>query len=103
VDQTIPLGTFASATGNNSSPATVDVPSAAGELVFGVVCAEYEPVITDPSQTQRWNISIPDAEGSTNGAGSTEAGAAPTVTTSWTLNPSYNHWAVGGVSIKPSP
>jgi hypothetical protein len=102
VNQATPLGTFASATGNSSSPATVNVPSATGELVFGVVSAEYNTVTTDPSQTQRWNISIP-GDGNTNGAGSTEAGAAPTVTTSWTINPDYNHWAVGGVSIKPSP
>jgi hypothetical protein len=101
VNQATPLGAFASATGNSSSPATVNVPSATGELVFGVVAAEYEAVTTDPSQTQRWNISIPDVDGSTNGAGSTEAGAGPSVTTSWTLNPSYNHWAVGGVSIRP--
>ena len=103
VNQSTPLGSFVSAIGSDSSPATVNVPSAAGELVFGVVCAEYQPVVTDPSQTQLWNIRIGATTGETNGAGSTEAGAAPTVTTSWTLPyPSYNHWAVGGVSIRPS-
>jgi cellulose synthase/poly-beta-1,6-N-acetylglucosamine synthase-like glycosyltransferase len=102
VNQSTPLGTFTPATGNNSSPATVDVPSAAGELVFGVVCTEYEPVTTDPSQTERWNLRLTGTVGETNGAASTEAGAAPSVTTSWTLDPSYNHWAVGGVSIKPA-
>ena len=101
VDQDTPLGTFASASGNSSSPATVNVPSEEGELVFGVVSAEYNSVTTGPGQTERWNRNI-SGDGSTNGAGSTEAGAAPTVQTSWTINPDYNHWVVGGVSIKPS-
>lgn len=102
VNQSTPLGTFVPAVGNNSSPATVDVPSAVGELVYGVVCVEYEPVITDPSQNELWNRSITGTNGSTNGAASTEAGASPTVTTSWTIaDPTYEHWVVGGVSIKP--
>jgi len=102
VNQSTPLGTFASAVGNNSSPATVDIPSAAGELVFGVVCIEYEPVITGPGQAQLWNRTNTATTGEVSGAGSTEAGAGPTVTTSWTIaDPTYEHWAVGGVSIKP--
>jgi hypothetical protein len=102
VNQSTPLGTFASATGDNSSPATVDVTSATGELVYGVVCVEYEPAITDPSQTELWNRSITGTTGSTNGAASTEAGTGPTVTTSWTISDTtYEHWAVGGVSINP--
>jgi hypothetical protein len=99
VDQSSPLRTFASAIGNGTSPATVDVDSAAGELVFGVVACEYSTVTTDPSQTQRWNISVSN----TNGAGSTETSAGATVATSWTVDsPSGTHWAVGGISIKPS-
>jgi hypothetical protein len=103
VHQTTPLGAFASAIDSDTTSATVDVDSAAGEFVFGVVACEYDAVITDPSQTEHWNISVNGT--ATNGAGSTEAGAAPTVATSWTLvaepTPS-NHWAVGGVSIKPA-
>jgi hypothetical protein len=100
VDQTTPLGTFASATGDNSTSANVDVDSAANELVFGVISCEYDAVTTDPSQTERWNTTV----SGTSGAGSTEAGAAPTVATSWTIvaDPTPdNHWAIGGVSIKP--
>lgn len=41
------------------------------------------------------------AVSSTYGAGGTAAGAAPTVTMSWNLA-AANHWAIGGVSIKPS-
>ena len=36
VDQTTPLGTFASAIGTSAGPATVDVSSATGELVIAV-------------------------------------------------------------------
>jgi hypothetical protein len=101
VNQSTPLGTFAQATGNNSTPATVNVTSAAGELVFGVVAAEYQTVATGPGQAERWNTTIPTTTGPTTGAGSTEPGAG-SVTTSWTIaDPSNVHWAVGGVSIKP--
>jgi hypothetical protein len=101
VNQSTPLGSFVSGIGDNSSPATVNVPSAAGELVFGVVGVEYEPAVTDPGQTELWNRTIGSTTGSTSGAGSTEAGA-PSVTTSWTIvDTTYEHWAVGGVSIKP--
>ncbi len=99
VDQSTPLGNFASVIGNDSTPATVDVDSAADELVFGVVACEYSTVTTDLSQDERWNISVSN----TNGAGSTETSAGATVTTSWAVDsPSGTHWAVGGVSIKPS-
>jgi hypothetical protein len=103
VDQSSPLRTFASAIGNNTTSATVDVESAAGELVFGVVACEYDAVTTDPSQTEYWNISVNGT--ATNGAGSTEAGAAGTVPMTWAIQADPtpdNHWAVGGISIKPS-
>lgn len=98
VDQSSPLGNFASAIGNDSTPATVDVESAAGELVFGVVSSEYEDVTPDPSQTEYWNLT----NGGTRGAGSTETSTGTTVTMSWSLLGTSNHWAIGGVSIRPS-
>jgi type II secretory pathway pseudopilin PulG len=97
VDQTAPLGTFVSDHHDGSTPATVDIPSASGELVFGVAASEYEALTASSGQNERWNLSI----SSTYGAGGTAAGAAPTVTMSWDLG-SANHWAMGGVSIKPS-
>ena len=100
VDQSTPLGTFASAQADDSTPATVNIPSEAGELVYGVASAEYEAFTTASSgQNQHWNRSISGAD--TNGAGGTDTGASPTVTMSWELDPAYNHWAIGGVSIKP--
>jgi len=100
VDQSTPLGTFVSSTGDNSTPATVNIPSDSGELVFGVVSSEYEAFTPSSGQNQHWNMSISGED--TNGAGGTDAGGSPTVTMSWSLDPAYNHWAIGGVSIKPA-
>jgi hypothetical protein len=103
VDQTTPLGTFASAIGNDSTPASVNISSAPGELVFAVAAAEYDAITTAPTgQDVHWNTCT---SGTGNcGAGGTIAGAS-TVTMTWDLDvaatPS-NHWAIGGVSIKPS-
>ena len=100
VDQSTPLGTFASSTGDDSTPATVNIPSASGELVFGVASSEYEALTASSGQNQHWNRSISGAD--TNGAGGTDAGASQRSRCRgvWILH--YNHWAIGGVSIKPS-
>jgi prepilin-type N-terminal cleavage/methylation domain-containing protein len=98
VEQTTPLGTFASAFGDGN--ASVTVSSAADELVFSVVSAEYATSLTPSgTQTERWNLNTDG--NSTRGAGGTEAGAA-TVTHSWATTASGDHYAIGGVSIKPA-
>jgi hypothetical protein len=97
VHQTTPLGNFTSAIGDGIT-ATVDISSVTGELVFEVLAAEYSTSATvGAGQTERWNI----YRTSSIGAGSTEPGAA-TVTMSWTLTGSGDHWAIYGVSIKPA-
>jgi len=101
VDQTAPLGTFASVVADDSTTAALNIPSDSGELVFGVVSVEYDAVTASSGQTEQWNIGVPQ----TYGAGGTYAGASPNVTMSWDLvvdSPVYNHWSMGGVSIKPS-
>lgn len=100
VHQTTPLGTFVSAKApTDPGPATVNVSSAANELVFDTVACESCTSLTVGSgQTQRWNLVVEN--GQTRGAGSTEPGAA-TVTMSWTLG-TADHWAIGAVPIKPS-
>ena len=93
VDQTTPLGTFASAQGTGG----VTVSSAVDELVFGVVSAEeVSSLSTDAPATERWNINL----GNHFGAGATDDGAA-TVDFDWTMGVS-EQWAAGGVSIKPA-
>jgi hypothetical protein len=99
VHQTTPLGTFVSNKALSLGPATVDVSSAANELVFDTVgCEQCTSLTVGAGQTQRWNRVVEN--GSTRGAGSTEPGAA-TVTMSWTLG-SANDWAIGAIPIKPS-
>jgi MSHA biogenesis protein MshQ len=98
VDQFVPVGAFAGANGL-SATASVNVSSAADELVFGVVAAERPASLTPgAAQTEHWNIII-GGGGRTGGAGSTQAGAG-TVTPSWTLGRSES-WAIGAVAIKP--
>lgn len=99
VDQTTPLGTFASAKNRSAGPATVDVSSASNELVFDTVACEACGSLTaGGGQTEYWNEVAEN--GAIRGAGSTEPGAS-TVTMSWTLGAS-NDWAIGAVPIKPS-
>ena len=97
VDQADPLGNFASSAGDDTTSATVNIPSASGETVFGVVCAEYEPLTASSGQTEHWNASV----SGTNAAGGTAVAASSSVAMSWSLDPgTSNHWAIGGVSIK---
>jgi hypothetical protein len=103
VNQTTPLGAFASAVGS-TSPATVNVASAANELVFDTVGCESQ---SDPfsltvgaGQTQRWSSVVMGYDRFLTG-GSTEPGAA-TVTMSWTIVPASSvPWAIGAVPVRP--
>ena len=64
---------------------------------FAVVASETSNGLTaGAGQTEHWFYSVDG--GDTEGAGSTEAGAA-TVSTSWALGTS-DHWAIGGVSLR---
>jgi hypothetical protein len=98
VDQSTPLGAFASATAD-SGTASVTVASAANELVFDTLVVEGsadKALAPGAGQTERWDLyQAPRA----NGGGSTEAGAA-SVVMSWTF--ATDKWAIGGVSIKPA-
>ncbi len=99
VDQSTPLGAFASDFGYGQSTASASVSSAADELVFGVVSIDdpnFRVLTEGAGQTERWEL-----DGfQTTGGGSTAPGA-PTVDMSWTW-PASDNWAAGGVSIKPS-
>ena len=101
VDETTPLGTFASAIGDDTATASVTIPSAADELVFGVVTCEYDPISTAVTgQDVHWNTNTGNGN---YGAGGTNSGTSPIMTWGFTVaDPVYNHWATGGVSIKPS-
>lgn len=98
VNQTTPLGTFNSASGN-SNTATTTVSSAANELVYDVATFRNTTMTQAAGQTALYNI---NTGGEIDGAGaSTKAGAA-SVTMTWNA-PTNHEWAIGAVPIKPAP
>jgi hypothetical protein len=103
VDQSTPLGSFYSAEGDDTTTASLDITSTEGEFVYGVIAAEYDALTAGSGVDEQWNTSVDGT--STNGAGGTTNCGAATVTMSWSLvaeaTPN-NHWAIGGVSIKPT-
>ena len=71
------------------------------ELVVGVFACETCTSVSFPSPgVQRWNLVAGGRN--TIGAGATAEGAGPKVTLSASLGKS-DHWAIGGISIKPAP
>jgi hypothetical protein len=100
-DQVTPLENGVAATGS-ASPATVDVSSASGSLVIGVVAAwSWNTLTVGAGQTERWNYANPTYGPA--GAGSTEPGDT-TITMSWTLDSTSDYnWAMYGVSVKDAP
>ncbi len=100
VDQANPLGTFAGGYGDSNSP-SLSVASASNELVLGVFACETCSSVSFPSPgVRRWNLMAGGRN--TIGAGTTVEGAGPQVTLSASLGKS-DHWAMGGISIKPAP
>lgn len=96
--------TFAKNT-NSGGTLQLSIASAVNELVFAAVAWDDIPTSASTvgsGQTQRWSV---DAGSNGNnsgvrGAASTKAGAASTVTMSWT--PSGGDWAIAAVSVKPA-
>jgi prepilin-type N-terminal cleavage/methylation domain-containing protein len=103
VDQSTPLGSFYSSQGDDTTTASLDITSADGEFVYAVIAAEYDALTAGSGYSEQWNMSLSGTK--TNGAGGTTNCGAATVPMSWNLiadaSPS-NHWAIGGVSIKPT-
>ena len=97
VDQTTPLGTFAGTQAKTAAP-SISVASATGELVYDVVAFRNETLSVGSGQTQSWNIAT---GGEMYGGGSTEPGAS-SVSMNWTASASQD-WAIGAISIKPTP
>nr|HMU06221.1 SprB repeat-containing protein [Saprospiraceae bacterium] len=76
IDQTVPLGTFASATGS-SSTATVNVSSVAGDYIYDAVTYRNTSNLTvGAGQTERWDLS----SGTIRGAGSSELATSTSTT-----------------------
>jgi hypothetical protein len=105
--QTTPLGTAATNSGNSASPATatVDVSSAADELVTAVSAgdrpiADSITIATGAGQTMRWENEV--ASSFTAGTQSTEPGAATVTMSEIYTSGGAVDWGIIGVSIKPA-
>lgn len=97
VDQSIPLGTFAGDEQDGNS-ASVTVPSAANDLVFATfACEACGGVSFDSPASDQFVQNL----GTDYGAGGTQPGASPNVTVTASMS-SPDHWAIGGVAIKPA-
>ena len=106
VSQGTPVGTGATATGNDTTP-TVAVSSAAGELVIDAVAAladtDLYPTLTltvGAGQTQTDQGLASSGTPAVLGGSSREAGAS-SVTMSWTLS-TTTRWAIAAVPFKAS-
>lgn len=102
VDQTAPLGTFQSASGNSTTP-SVTVSSAVGKLIVDVLAAAGDAGTLTPGagQTLICSGNTGTTSGDARGGGSSKAGAS-SVTMSWTLGAS-KVWDLGAVAINPAP
>ena len=95
VDQTTPLGTYASTSGTAASQ-SLTISSATNELAY-TVCSSQSYGLTNSGNTEYWNDS---SMLYTKAAGGTKAGAS-SVTMTWTKS-STSSWTMSGVSIKPA-
>ena len=97
VHQSVPIGTPATNSGDDTGPYTVSVNSAANELVIAAISVERGDILTEDNETERYynSAAAPDA------AFSEEAGAA-SVEMKWTTDASsYARWSLIGVPLKP--
>ncbi|MCI0854579.1 MAG: DUF2341 domain-containing protein, partial [Chloroflexi bacterium] len=90
---------FASNYATSAGPATVDLASTSGELVFATVACETCSGLTPVSMSEQWNDVSPLSP-LEYGAGATKAGTTVT-TMEWNLG-SSDHWAIGAIPIKPA-
>ncbi|RJR19561.1 MAG: hypothetical protein C4581_04740 [Nitrospiraceae bacterium] len=106
VDQTTPFSSDNGAVGSSGAAPTVNVTSAAGNLVFDIFCT-FKPATTPAvgaGQTQYWKNTTSGNAG-VNGGMSRKAGAA-SVTMSWTGNAGSgtgNVRSISAASIKAVP
>ena len=95
VDQTTPLGSFASAE-DKTGTASVNVSTEVGDLVFSAVAASSDSLVNlseASGQSEYWDLYQTLVEG----AGSTKVATSTSETMSWTFP--TQEWAIGAVAI----
>jgi uncharacterized repeat protein (TIGR01451 family) len=102
VDQTVPLGAFASADGANAANSQLDVPSIVNGMILDTLATDGTQTVTVPApQLLQWTLrSANSANPGVRATGSTRAGA-PSVPISETFSGTSN-WSLGAVSINPT-
>ena len=99
VDQTTPLGAFASASGNSTIPSVfVSTPNAA--TVVDTLAANGDAVSAAAAagQASQWNVTTGAATTNVIGAGSTKATTGASLTMSWTLAAAKT-WTLGAIPV----
>lgn len=99
-----PLGVFTAAK-SNSGQASINMPSAPGNLIFAVVdCEECSQLNPTSGQIEKWEIKLfpGDPGKETTGAGRVLTATSSNTKVSWKLQ-SPDYWAIGGVAIKFNP
>jgi hypothetical protein len=102
VNQTTPVRTSNSASGNGGTTPGVTVTSQAGDVVLDTVATQpsggFLALPLNSSQTEQWNGSTQFSSFSV-GAGSTKSGA-PSVAMTW--QSVSQPWAIGAISLQPA-
>jgi uncharacterized repeat protein (TIGR01451 family) len=102
VDQTVPLGTFVSASGAAAGYSELDVPSVINGMILDTLAIGGNITAAIPGpQVSQWNLASGGADPpDVTGSGSSRTGA-PSVPISETFSGNTN-WSLGAVSVNPS-
>ncbi len=100
-DQTEPVGSFVSASGDGAGYSQLNVPGVVNGMVLDTLSINGDQTITIPAwQTGEWNVTSAANGTGVTGSGSIWAGA-PSLPFSETFSANSN-WSMGGISINPS-
>ena len=102
VDQTTPVGTEQTATGDSTTASVTGIVSAADELVVDFLYTAWSQATVDGGQTLQWERD--HTNGFSTAGMSTKVGAAST-SMQWTQQSASSgddNWSIGGVGVKPA-
>ncbi len=83
---------------DNSSNASLNIPSSNGDILFNVVSVFHRDLLPSAGQSVRWNI---NTSSDVTGAAGTVLGAISATLVDWVLDGSSEPWSMSGISVKP--
>jgi uncharacterized repeat protein (TIGR01451 family) len=102
VDQTVPLGTFASAAGAAGTYSQLNVSSVVNGMILDTLSTDGTQTVSIPGpQVQQWNVNSQNSANTGVRASGTSRTGAPSVPISETFSGTSN-WSLGAVSINPT-